>query len=468
MRSPQRKDTTDTVPSDGLLLLDDRETARFTAWSRHPRLPEDLERLIEDYISRKVGRHVDDPVILDRIRGSIARQKGLYWKEGEKRRIPYGKGYDVLGYLAYQAPVYIVQFEHILFQLAKDGLLKRDLAVLDAGTGPGVVPLAIIDFFRRVRQDCRVRIHAIEQAEEHLEAYRFLVPAFQGNEARIVFHAAIQADIRTVSADALPGDIDLIVFQNVLNEVPGEGEEDRAAIVRRFLPSLREDGTLLIIEPADRANATGLRKLAGALAAGGLGLYGPCTFIRGSRCRPDDCWTFEEKPPIRPTNLMKMLAASTTEPYRYINTDIKYASAVLRKDFRTREEYRVPTGARYARHASLHRHIGRTVDTAGAVMSGDIGDDKTHVFKLCDGTAARPVYAILPSYHITDANRHLLAARYGSIIIIGQVLVRHNPRHDAFNLLVNRQSRVSPAGSRDARDDGTATGRPRKPSRSRT
>jgi hypothetical protein len=445
-RSSRKQEWCDMKILEGSIELNNEELSQNIAFFRQPRIPFSLERLIEDYISRKVGRRFDDPVILDRIRGAITRQKDLYWKERKRREIPYDKGYDVFGYLAYQLPVYVIQFEFILFQLAMDGLLKRDLKILDAGTGPGVVPLAAIDFFSRLQQDYHLDINAIERADEHREAFLNIVPAFRRDTERVSLHPVLKADIRVVDADELPSDVDLIVFQNVLNEIKGSGPKEQSDIVRRFLSSLRDAGSLLLIEPADHANATGLRWLVDVLTTGGMGLYGPCTYIRGTRCRPVDCWTFEEKTPIQPTTLMKALASSSPEPYRYINTDIKYASAILRKDNRTKIQYRVPLKAKYAIFSSFQRHIGRYINTVGSVMSGDLGDAGTHVFKICDGTAGKPVYAILPSYHVNATNRALLAMPYGKVVILQQVLVRYNPRYGSYNLLINKQSRISPAG----------------------
>jgi hypothetical protein len=77
-------------------------------------------------------------------------------------------------------------------------------------------------------------------------------------------------------------------------------------------------------------------------------------------------------------------------------------------------------------------------------MSGELGDARSHVFKLCDGTAKTPVYAVLPSYHITPENDLITSAPYGSILELRNVLVRYNKTHDAYNLLVSRNTKVDP------------------------
>jgi len=64
------------------------------------------------------------------------------------------------------------------------------------------------------------------------------------------------------------------------------------------------------------------------------------------------------------------------------------------------------------------------------------------MFRLCDGSAKKPVYAVIPSYHITPENEVIVAAPYGTILELDNVLVRYNPKHDAYNVLVSRNTKV--------------------------
>jgi hypothetical protein len=138
---------------------------------------------------------------------------------------------------------------------------------------------------------------------------------------------------------------------------------------------------------------------------------------------------------------METLAACD-KPFRYVNTDIKYSYVVLRKDGKIREEYRVPAGSRVLRLSQVHRHVDKRVNIIAAKMSEDLGDAKTPMFRLCDGSAKKPVYAVVPSYHITPENEAIVSAPYGAILELQNVLVRHNPKHDSYNLLVSRNTRV--------------------------
>ncbi|MDD1675714.1 MAG: hypothetical protein LUQ17_03405, partial [Methanomicrobiales archaeon] len=409
---------------------------------QHLSLPDPLQRLVESYIEKKVGKKWDDPVTLERIRTAITTQKRQYWREGSKREIQYRTGYSVLAYLAYQMPVFFGQFQHLLFLLASEGLLPEEMTVLDVGTGPGIIPLAIADFYRRLGHGS-VTVHALESSDEHREAFQFLVPAYTGTVPGVHVEPLIRGDLSSVDDSRLPHRIDLIVFSNVLNEIPVSTGE-RARILHQYAPLLAENGTVVLTEPADLANSTELRRVSLAtVSSGEYTLYAPCTFLWGRHCRPERCWSFAFYGEIAPPLLMEALGRSP-EGYRFLNTDMKMSYALLRKDGRTRCPHRIPAGSRFLPLSQLPRHVGKVVNVVAAVMSEDIGDRDHHVHLVCDGTAEKPVYVILPRYQAGKNTRDLLEARYGDLREFREVLVRYNRTHDSYNLLLTARSRVLP------------------------
>ncbi|HXW99446.1 MAG TPA: hypothetical protein VEI51_06985 [Methanomicrobiales archaeon] len=425
-----------SIPQPGALKLDEE-------FLRHPSLPGRLQELVGSYIARKTGKPWDDPVVLDRIRAAVRAQKGEYWDQAGGKAISYRAGYRVLAYLAYQAPVAFVQAGHLLHDLAADGLLKDRMRVLDMGAGPGTVSLAVIDSWGRLSPG-DVWISAVERETENLEAYRFIVPAFASGNPRVRVADPIQADLQTLDPGDLPPDIDLLVFANVLNELRDLTIGKRGALVERCASVLAGDGTVIITEPADLENSLALRRLTGELARRGLSVYAPCTPIWSSTCSPDRCWTFREAPPLTPPGIMHLLS-SAPDGYRYRNTDIKFSYAVMRRDGRTRERYRVPATGKAIRLSKLQGHLKRRVNVVVARMSGDLGDRGTHVFKVCDGTPQKPVFAIVPDHHASGA-RALLEGRYGEVLALENILVRFNPARDAYNLFFDREARaVGPA-----------------------
>jgi len=435
----------------GALTVGAAGRERQLAFFERPEVPDYIQRLVESYIEKKTAKPWDDPVVLDRMANAILAQKSRYWKE---QRVSYRKAYPVLGYLAYHAPVYLVQFEHIFWQVISRGLAKPHMRILDLGTGPGVVPLAVIDLLGRIGSGS-AEVYAVERSEEHLEAYNALVPAAAGAQGNAVqVHKPIRGDIEALAAGDLPDRIDLMVFSNVLNELRHLDIDRRADLVAGLAERLAPDGTIVVVEPADLANSTAMRRTVRAIADRGLAVHSPCSFIWGTACNPERCWTFEQKSNIRPTRLMERLAGETNA-YRFINVDIKYSSALLRKDAKTQHTYRVPPGAKFARLSHLRRHRDKKINVVAALMSGNLGNSRTKVYKVCDGTPANPVYAVIPAT-LRGPNRDALEGlAYGDIVRFYGVLVRFNRDHDAYNLVVLPGTRIEPIGCSEGEGSGT-------------
>lgn len=426
----------------GPIQINGAEKEKNDMFFQAPGLSRKLERLIEQYIEKKTGKSWDDQIILERIRKAILSQKADYWKEGSSRKIAYDKGYDVLAYLAYQFPVYFIQFQHILYDMAKDSLLKKRMKILDIGSGPGTIPLAIIDFYNRL-DEAMANIYSVELFDENIEAYKALVSPYAAIKGRVSVEEPIRADIGKLDISLLPDGLDLIVFSNVLNEIRGMDIKQKADLVKQISNKLSMNGNIVIIEPADKVNSTEMRKLVLMLMDAGLGIYSPCSFIWSTGCRPIECWSFEQQGDIEAPRLMKKLA-DTEEAYRYLNTDIKYTSVIMRRDKLTRSKYRVPTKAKFARLAKMSEHVGKRINVICSIMSADLGDEEYHLFKICDGTSIRSVYAVLPSKSCTEDNIFLLKAKYGTLITIENILVKYNDANDSYNLLVGRATVIGP------------------------
>ncbi len=431
-----------------LLKPDDQK--RLSRFLEDPRVPKPLDGLIQEYITKKTGKRWDDPVTLERIRQAVIAQKGDYWREGRKKKVHYEQGYRIFAYLAYQFPVYFIQFEHILEMLASSGLLKEEMTLLDIGSGPGVAALATIDFLSRSGHG-NATIHAVELAGEQREAFTFLTQKYSDGLAGISVKDPIAEDLTTVSIEDLPHEIDLLVFQNVLNELTGLTIRERAARVKAISEVLSPEGIIVITEPADMVNSTAMRQTVQELAKSGLSVIAPCPAGWTRTCNSEHCWSFVEKPPLHPTRLME-LVASCKEAYRFLNTDIKYSYAVLKKDQHLRKtDTSGGVRKKTALLSTLARHVDRRINVFVAVMSGDLGNNKTHLWKLCDGTPQKPVYAVMPSYHLSSENEYIMKAGYTEQVEISGVLVRYNPNHDSYNLLITRTTQIIPAGTRSSR-----------------
>ena len=108
-------------------------------------------------------------------------------------------------------------------------------------------------------------------------------------------------DLTTVSTGALPREVDLLVFQNVLNELTGLTIRERAERVKALSEVLSPDGVIVITEPADMVNSTEMRQTVQELAMSGLEVIAPMPPGWTKTCNSQHCWSFVEKPPLQPT-----------------------------------------------------------------------------------------------------------------------------------------------------------------------
>lgn len=394
-----------------------------------------LDALTPSYVEKVSGKNWKDEIVLEKIRAAVTAQKDAYWKDGEKRVVQYKGGYSVLAYMTYQMPGYVAEFTEFFVRMIRDGLIRDHVRILDVGAGPGTVTVAVA----RVLEQCEgmtAEVVALERSENHRDAYAYVVTEFvKSAGGRVTAGRPIAADI---TASLPEGEFDLIVCSNMINELAVD-DEKKAELMIQLSSRLTPDGNLVLIEPADLANATMLRNLSRDLKRRGLTLYAPCNDIRGVHCAVAPCWTFATYEDIKPTSLMLALSEGE-EKYRFVNTDVKFSYAVLRKDGHRRCGYRMPAAAKRARLSQLKKHLGRRIHLTVSVMSAEIGDGKNYLFLVCDGTGDTPAYVALPAHHRSPEHESLLRAPYGSVVAIDSVLVRFNKNQNAYNLLMGPES----------------------------
>jgi len=426
------------------LPADEVVVRELEALFKNPRLPARVEKLINSYIERSCGKdwHTGETGLL--IRENIVKQKEEYWKGAGSSQYPKIR---IISYLLYHFPVYFCSFQYMLLELFRGGLLTNKMSILDAGAGPGTITLSTLDFLSKLQEiysrnkidvKLNIRIDSIERAPENIDCYKELTSLYLSGltqeNTNITINEPVHSSIE--AAPALP-DVDLMVFSNVLAEM-NPPPSHRADIVE-MAASGSKNPTMVIIEPADLDNSKALRVTQHALAKKGFTVYSPCSFIWGLECSGENCWSFQELGNIRAPDFMEKIA-NTGEFYRYVNTDMKFSFVILRKDGLVKQKYLAK--GKLMRLSNLKKHIGKRVNIAVSVMSGNLGDEKTFVYKICDGTASVPCYAVLPAYHINDNNSMLLEAGYGGIVEIYGTLVRENKALSSYNLLVMRNTMV--------------------------
>ncbi|MCE8428030.1 MAG: hypothetical protein J5U19_06560 [Candidatus Methanoperedens sp.] len=424
------------------LQVDEAVIGQLEAQLKNPALTPRIEKLIGSYIERKCGRNWYTGGTGQLIRENIVKQKEEYWKG--KAQYPRIR---MISYLLYHFPVYFCQFQYLLLDLLKVGLLTNKMSILDVGSGPGTITLSTLDFLkklqdvyssRKIDEKLNIIIDSIEPVKENIDCYIELTSDYLGGvlpgNTMINLNKPVHMSVEKAK---LSKGFDLLVFSNILAEMKAPPQH-RADAIEKLAAG--KNPAVIIIEPADLVNSKALRISQSALIRKGFTVYSPCTSIWGIMCDCRDCWSFREAGHIRVPGFMRTIAG-TDVPYRYINTDMKFSYVVLRKDGLTEQKYQAK--GKFIRLSNLKKHIKKRINVVASVMSGNLGDEKNFVFKLCDSTSSIPVYAVLPYYHMTEKNRQLFDAAYGNIIEIFGSLVRENAELSSFNLLITRNTSIN-------------------------
>ena len=245
------------------------------------------------------------------------------------------------------------------------------------------------------------------------------------------------------------GPFDLILFSNVLNELA-----EPAAVLERYLGGLADDGTLLVLEPADRNTATGLREVERAVADDGPAtVYAPTVRLWPHHAPESESWSFDVRPDLDVPAVQRALdrgergpesggerADADREPGdgEFINVDVQFAYSVLRTDGERALDFR-PSRGEFARLADSEAHVTDRVNVAAVKLSRDLtaGGDANPLFRVGDGSQRVDHFAVLVDGD--SLNAPLREADYGDLLTFERVLVLWNDDEGAYNLVVDEE-----------------------------
>ncbi len=244
-------------------------------------------------------------------------------------RNDYAEPYFLDAYLAYYFSVNVPKIQLVLLDLARDGLLGGDLALLDVGVGTGTTAIAVLDFLLAWGHACDLhrqpfpvtglRLTGLDRSEGSLDSARRVVNAYAralaerlasrrdegtqpGNISdilRLVHDWALAADWRRHDLeDAIPvlGERpNLIVGANVWNELREPGRANFDGLLR----GLPTDGLAIVVEPGDRRKAAALMGWRRHFLATspGFAALGPCGQEFGAALPAccDRCWNMRRE-----------------------------------------------------------------------------------------------------------------------------------------------------------------------------
>lgn len=422
---------------EGTFVPVDEEPAPAPGWAPTA-YPERYDRAVEDLLIERFGRDWATGESGYRLRERIRELKETYYRGEEV-------SYDAeaaLAYAVYHAGDFYAATGYALDPLAERGLLPRRLRVLDVGAGTGGPAVALHDY---LPDDAVVEYHAVEPSANVDVLERVLEET--GRNFRTTIH-------RTTAEAFDPGSVgavDLLLFGNVLSELA-----EPAATVERYCETLADDGTCLLLAPADLATATQLRRVERAVATPetGRSVFAPPSRLWPDAVPSDRGWSFDEREPIAvPETQARLAEAADPDEFpdreeldadQFRNTSVRFAYALVRPD----GERRLPVRANAERHAKLagsETHVTNRVNLLACKLSRNLADgDGNPLYRVGDGSQTVDHYAVLTNE--TVLNDDLATAAYGSVLSFENVLVLWNDDEDAYNLVCDGETVVDVVG----------------------
>jgi SAM-dependent methyltransferase len=401
--------------------------------SRHgvERFPPEHETRVEALLADTYGEDWAGGDSGDRLRERVRDIKERYLRQD---RVEYDE-LSAHGYAVYHLPDYYAVATHVLCELAADGLLPSQLRVLDVGAGVGGPALALADIVADAGG--LLDYHAVEPsaAADVLDAV--LEPADGSYDVTVHRETAEAFDLDAAVEDG--GPFDLILFSNVLNELA-----EPAAVLERYLGGLADDGTLLVLEPADKNTATGLREVERAVADDGPAtVYAPTVRLWPHHAPESESWSFETRPDIAVPPMQKRLDDPAGGTGEFVNVDVQYAYSVLRKDGRRAIDITPDRGA-HAPMADAERYVTDRVNLLAIKLSRDLSEGGSNpLYLLGDGSQTVDHFAVLTEPSVL--NDDLGTAAYGDLLSIQNALVLWNDDEEAYNVVVDGETTVDRA-----------------------
>jgi len=484
------------APALGLL---EREDGRFEPVPDEPlevafdgieSLPSSLGRALEDLLVERFGPGWPDGASGATLRATVRDFKRQYLAGGT---VTYDEE-TALGYAIYHLPAYFAAVQYVLAELVADGLLSRQLRVLDVGAGVGGPALGLSAF---VDDSALVAYHGVEPSPAAGVLDRLL--AETGRNVHTTVHRE-----RIESFDPPAEGFDLVLFSNVLSEL-----DDPVEQLTRATEWLDPDGSAVLLSPADRNTAIGLRAAERQVeTATDATVYAPTVRLWPHERPESTSWSFVRRRRLATPAVQRRLddgdrttaeqsgrgdsthytsggaetdgspsggaemdgspsggaemdgspsggaemdgspsgeTGGDSDPERmpgdgeFVNIDVQYAYSVLRLDGRQAVRFR-PTQGQVAKLATSERHVTERVDCVAVKLSPDLSAGGNPLFLVGDGSQRIDHFAVLTEP--SALNSALREAGYGDLLSFENTLVLWNDDEGAYNLVVDGETLV--------------------------
>lgn len=389
-------------------------------------LPSDLGELLNLYILKKTepkNRNLFEDE-MKKVQSSLSSRYEASSKSAVYVPINYSEN-DVISYVLYYFPQNFPKIQYILYDLIRYGnpdvLKKKEIKILDIGTGCGTIPISLSFFLKSIGDFEKLNVDIIESNKFFIAAFQDLKDIIDSKKfgVPIVCDKIISGSFEDKEVfEGIIGKYDFITFSNVLNESKLSTEELAEWIIK-YKTKLNENGHLIIIEPEDKTRARRTTELRNVLIRKG---------IKDVYCIGENIWgDINNKNCPHWCAYKKLINIPENEGFFLIST---YSKGINFSYLLTNKRgYVFSPNPNYTKLSDLKKNTW--VDICGKVIErNDESPKVTHLF-ICDGTQKAKIFAFKFKPECHEKIEHI---KINDVVIFKHVWVKEDPRESGLQI----------------------------------
>lgn len=295
-----------------------------------------------------------------------------------------------LSYLLYYLPSNVFKIWKPLMDLMFKNTLKPSIRVLDVGTGPGSVPIGIIEYYKALAEKYdtlkfSISFVLIDGEEDFLiiatKMIEGMTPYLPKNLI-VKIESTLSQKIEGDDGFEKLGEFDIITMSNFLTSNESGNQQNSISIISELKNNTKSDGAFIIIEPGDKKSCMSLKKTRNEINERKiLNVFSPCVGIWEEK-ETYDCSCFNmvrcywEVP-----NIYKYLIKFGLNKGKRIDVPFNYL--VLRND-----NIKKNTISKNRQYFTMLNDLkwkdGQTVNIKGFIRTVIYNGDKISI-SICDG-----------------------------------------------------------------------------------
>lgn len=304
----------------------------------------------------------------------------------EDGKLDYSNIY--LSYLLYYLPCNTYKIHRALSDLILNGLLKFKISVFDIGTGPGSIPIGIIDYYIQLAKynenlKFSVDLTILDAEKKFLDIAESMIFKVKRILPRNLNVNLIGKVNRKIDSNAIfSNKYDIVCMSNLLNMFEVNDNLDKTVLIKNIKGIMENNGSLIIIEPGDDKDCFDFKLLRNSIINNSvLNLYSPCISLWNKKeeytCNCFSCAKVLWKKP----SIIEQLNLNGLSKNK---EDVAYSYFIFRKDNKKKyDDKRI--SSEYTSLKDLKYEDNKRVKVCGLVRCFKEKNNRYYV-SICDGS----------------------------------------------------------------------------------